>query len=1654
MSKLARYVGLAVIAIMLISILPLGQSARAHSTRAVGAVISEPVNGYTCFTLDQTTFNGSASTVGVGQNITNYQWYFDNGDVISGPDKGIVSYAFPKAGNYAVTLTVSNSVGETSSTTINVTILNRAPEAKIKIDPPEPTAASPVVFDGSQSSDLDGMIVNWTWSIGGVPMYGQSVVRSFPDDGNYSVSLTVIDDNGATNKLDSWVIVQNKLPNVNFNWTPARPNVGQTITFTSVVSDEDGTVLDANKLWFLGDGVVHTGASTTFSYPARGTYNVTFSATDNDGGVSFVTKYIYVGFTPPVPSVIVVDGAAKLTLEEFQFDASASYDPDGTIISYVWDFGDTTTATGAVATHQYSDGTMMGRPYNVKLNVTDNDFNWSTLTIVVNVFNRPPLLFVPDIVVNNSVGSGALVSFDSTACYDPDGSIVNYTWRCGDGQFAYGPSATHWYANDGIYNVNLTATDDDGAVTYTNFTVIVLNLAPHASISYSPSTVTAGVPVNFNGASSYDPDGSIVSYQWYFSDTNTTLGGSSASHTFAQNGSYLVRLTVMDDDGMTNVSVVRISVGNLAPIVDAGEKIRTYYTLTQIGFDASNSYDTDGTITGYTWFFGDGTSASGVQVTHAYSDNGNYTVLLTITDNDGAVNTTTVLIHIVNRPPTAFCPSLAALTYQNVTFNAGGSSDADGYIVSYLWKFHDGTFASGIEVVKNYAENGVYPVVLEVVDNDGATGNVSIEVTISNREPYARISSSDAFPMANTPTGFFGSNSTDIDGIIVNWTWYMGDGSVKYGTNVTHTYTSNGTFFCYLIVTDNDGAMNTARLKVKVGNLYPVAQITASPMTAFTNETILFSGMGSFDLDDPTNASMIANYQWNFGDGTSAFGMNTTHQYMDGTRTYNVVLIVTDLDGASNSTQVQITIYNREPQTALTDVQTTTLVSTLLEGSYCYDTDGMIVNYTWTLSGATPIVIGYGADIHYTFIENGVFEVILTIRDDDGATNSTSMFVTVANRAPHALFTYEPHGAMEALPVNFSAMGSYDEDGSIVTYHWIFGDGAEADGMNVSHTYVNNGSYEAILTVVDNDGDLNQYSVMITVVEHNILPHALVSTNMTGEVYTYQLVYFNASSSYDEDGFLKWYQWNFGDGTQLGGNDKVAVSHYYVRNNTYTVTLTVIDDKSGQGVFEMPVTILNSAPIAYAGPDKTVLTNSTMTFDATAVQQGQRSYDIDGTITNFTWTCNGVTRYGRIVSYFFPTNGVFTLSLTVRDDCNASSTDTAQITVLNRAPVAIGGPDVAIDSNSSVVLSADDSYDPDGTIVAYLWTFDDGTTQSTINAMKSYSYLQKGMHIVNLTVTDDDGGKNSTFVKIYVRNKAPTPVVQTSVETALTYTDITFSAAGSTDPDGAVVKWAWMFGDGNVGSGETITHQYKKMGVYTVTVTVTDNNGTSMAIPKTITITNRLPTASFTYSPASNIMSLDTVFFYANDSSDTDGFISSYSWDIGSGNKRTGKIVSYAFPEPGTYEVRLTVTDDNGGSVVTTKTIVVGNRAPVVDVGAIFITCKVKEMRTYDASKSYDPDGTIVNYTWQMNKDQADTMVYGAVISYKFPKAGNYTTVLTVTDNNGTKTTLELFVMVEKLPGDTRGNNTPDFNIGEIIFAFIASLALLQTARIVKRRRI
>ena len=168
---------------------------------------------------------------------------------------------------------------------------------------------------------------------------------------------------------------------------------------------------------------------------------------------------------------------------------------------------------------------------------------------------------------------------------------------------------------------------------------------------------------------------------------------------------------------------------NHPPVADAGPD-QTIMLNETVRFNASGSYDPDGTLIAYSWDFGDGCTATGVSVTHRYIQNGTFVVNVTVTDNDGATDSDTCTVTVSLSPVADAGPDQICLMGDVVYFNGSGSYDPDGTVKTYQWNFGDGGNATGPMVTHCYADTGTYTVTLTVTDNCGALGVATCIVTI------------------------------------------------------------------------------------------------------------------------------------------------------------------------------------------------------------------------------------------------------------------------------------------------------------------------------------------------------------------------------------------------------------------------------------------------------------------------------------------------------------------------------------------------------------------------------------------------------------------------------------------------------------------------------------------------------------------------------------------------------------------------------------------------------------------------------------------------------------------------------------------------------------------------------------------------------------
>lgn len=424
------------------------------------------------------------------------------------------------------------------------------------------------------------------------------------------------------------------------------------------------------------------------------------------------------------------------------------------------------------------------------------------------------------------VDEGSQVVLDGSKSTDPDGTIVKYEWDFNfDGRTfttdATGKNPAAFYA-DGpiILTVALRVTDDKGDKQVAVSQVTVLSLAPRAEAG-GPYAGQVGNPITLAGAAN-DPspvDQNSLYYRWEFGD-GTAADGLVMSHSYGRAGNYIARLIVTDKDGaqIADTATVQVSSNNQAPAaVISGPT--TGKTGQPLNFSGSNSRDNDGTINAYTWNFGDGVTANGMNVSHSYGQVGTYEVTLTVTDNGGATGSSTFIVQIsdaIKTPPVAAINGPAnGVVSQPLSFDGTGSKDSDGQITSYTWDFGDGTSANGFNVSHTYAVSGTYKVTLTVIDNDGlnaqATQVVVIEEPVQVQLPPNVVLNAPEIGVVGQSLTFDASGSNDPDGQIANYSWSFGDGVVENSSLpvIPHSYTQTGVYTITLTLTDNDGLINT-----------------------------------------------------------------------------------------------------------------------------------------------------------------------------------------------------------------------------------------------------------------------------------------------------------------------------------------------------------------------------------------------------------------------------------------------------------------------------------------------------------------------------------------------------------------------------------------------------------------------------------------------------------------------------------------------------------------------------------------------------------------------------------------------------------------------------------------------------------------------------
>ena len=915
-----------------------------------------------------------------------------------------------------------------------------------------------------------------------------------------------------------------------------------------------------------------------------------------------------------------------------------------------------------------------------------------------------------------------------------------------------------------------------------------------------------------------------------------------------------------------------------------------------------------------------------------------------------------------------------------IMLDATQSEDPDNDELAFEWLFEDGSSKTGSRIVQRFENAGEYQVTLVVTDNSGFVANSSrmTQTVRINDRPQARINA----PSKGMPRQMLeldAAESADTDGEIIKYLWNFGDGQKGSGPKVKHRYERSGRYTVSLTVEDNSQSPND---KIGCSRAKAVHQIwiNASPVTrlnmqaiAAIGEQVPINAEGSIDSD-----GQIVNYQWYFGDGEMGQGLGVTHEWRKPGK-YTVQLCVTDNAGLDNSVTVEeAEIIINAPPEPLIKARNVIAASEEVEfdASGSVDPDGEITQYRWDMGDG---VSKQGVKVTHVYSSPGVYQPQLTVIDDSGVSNDTAS-AKVSVRVNHPPIPQPGEDRIvNTSVVQFDASASTDEDDEIIAYAWDFGDNRTAEGIEAAHVYAMPGKYTVTLTVTDASGTVSAKQSDTAAITVNHPPVADAGPDIT--IPSGAKADFDAGFSEDPDGEIVSYQWLV-DGVPKNGRQ---TEHQFNNYGKYQVRLTVKDNDGAQDIDYVAITV-NAPPVAGFDPVKRVAPEQTVVFDANS------SYDPDGRITHAQWDFGDGTaiREGMAVKHAYLKPGRYKVTLTVRDDSEASDNTTAKtgMVEVNYPPQADAGPDIRT-CRQMVVFDGSSSNDADGDHLNWHWDFGDETSAQGVKT--EHLYANPGIYPVTLTVNDGAGLNNSVArakITIYV-NAPPSAVIEVNSQTVCAGDLVLFDASKSADPEKGVLRYEWNLGDGVTAEGVNPVRDFKKGGDYKIELTVYDDTDLPCNFTKSAMMIHVVDAPIADAGKNQHVCANTMVEFDGAGSFAGGRRIKSYEWDFGDGTTGVGAEIKHAYTQPGTYPARLVITTDGAGDCNNTsedEVIVTVSQAPTAVFSVADQGC-IDTPLVFNAGDSVSADAAIVAYKWDFG-DNATAK--GEKVSHQYKTPGVY----------------------------------------------------------------
>lgn len=1081
-----------------------------------------------------------------------------------------------------------------------------------------------------------------------------------------------------------------------------------------------------------------------------------------------------------------------------------------------------------------------------------------------------------------------------------------YNWDFGNGNTSSLKDPSAIFTEEKTYTVTLTVTDGSKTNTYTSQITGFKNPVADFSVINDKGCIPAAIQFKSNSTAG---NGSITDYFWDFGDGTTQRGyGDDISHIYTTVMSPAVNLTVTNNYGC-HTTVEKKNVATILPSMQASfNASRNVLCKETDAVQFTNTSSGPGTLS-YTWNFGDGTTVTTTNPSHAFNKKGIYTVSLTVKNTEGC-SVTDIQSDLLNVASykAAFTPPGLICTGQSIYLNATSSPAPS----TYTWSVNNQYEQYGSSAMIHFPDTGKY--VIKLVNTfgtctDEATATVQVRPTPATNGFITAIQNPCGAP---TTVKF-----KDTTAGAVKWEWVFDNSTTTPSTSTlqapSYTYNYNSGYGVNVTVTNQYGCSSIINGYVNI----------SSPSVYIANkldysEENNHCGYIKIQMYADAGYDTISTYKWYLGDGTTSTDAEPVHEYTQ-PGSYNVYLEYTLKNGCKGvSSSISYTVYQK-PKADFT-LPTGTTICGNTPVTFMYTGGSAFTNLIWSIEGNHNYVhnaynIMYGVQYN----EEGVYDVGLTVYNGNCQDAiSKQKYVTVKLPIPKiAGYTPTCEGTRGKIIFTQASVGA-------TSVKWDFGDGKtqsfNSNEPAAEHEYTKTGTYKVVLTATNGDCNVKDSMYVNVLLKQkpvlSLSPATVCSnTPVTVTASGYEI---NPTINANYDGYyIK--RWEYSDGSEFDGSyQRETINYMYYPWATYTKgALTSNMPKNSQirlittssGFYCDDTTTFATITFKGATPAFDIIKDKDC-YNAGEVKLKDASITVNNAITQWIWNFgDGQTETrttGGDITHKYDNPGSYYVSLSVVDQGNCSNAYAYGKQVFVMGPKAgftiPNGNNVPLNTTLTFYNNSN-TYGVDNPV--YVWNFGDGSAVDN-SYSPAHTYTQPGSYTIKLKVTDPVTGCSSEsqqtiivryfnyafqFNKSFITVSQCAPAVVNFQNTSYDYTKI-----------------IWDFGDGSalLPDVQNPGHVYKEPGVYEVTLLVYGYNGLKGEYKDTINILK--PLASLTVAPAEVCIGQEIAL-------KAKGLrIASYTWDMGDGNVTTSadSLYTYKYATQGIFQPQLLVADING----------------------------------------------------------------------------------------------------------------------------------------------